>query len=70
VDPTTVRFDFVSISGSKKPAYVRDFVFRMTDTDHHLEDLSFALPGDKQVLHAHFDLRRVKQSVSPPPASK
>ena len=35
------------------------------DADHHTEDWTFMLPGDK-LLHAHFDLKRAKESVRPP----
>ena len=66
-DQKTVAFDFVDISGSTSPAYLHDFVFTLIDADHHTEDWTFML-GDK-LLHAHFDLRRAKESV-PPPAGK
>ena len=57
----TVEFDFVDISGSTKPVYLNHFVFSMIDADHHTEDWTFMLPGDKS-LHAHFDLTRAKES--------
>jgi hypothetical protein len=31
----------------------------MVDADHHVEEWTFHMPGDKQV-RARFDLRRVK----------
>jgi hypothetical protein len=43
-------------------------VFAIINADHHTEDWTFMLPGDK-LLHAHFDLKRAKENV-PPPASK
>jgi hypothetical protein len=64
----TVEFDFVDISGSPRPAYLSHFVFTMIDVDRHTEDWTFTLPGDN-LLHAHFDLKRAKESV-PPPAGK
>ena len=64
----TVEFDFVDISGSTKPVYLNHFVFTMIDTDHHTEDWTFMLPGNK-LLRAHFDLTRAKES-NPPPAHK
>lgn len=67
-DQKTVEFDFVDISGSTKPAYLRRFVFTVIDADHHTEDWTFMLPGDK-LLHARFDLKRAKGSV-PQPAGK
>jgi len=67
-DPKIVEFDFVDISGSQSPAYLHHFVFTIIDVDHHTEDWTFMLPGDK-LLHADFDLKRAKESV-PPPAVK
>ena len=67
-DRKTVAFDFVDISGSPEPAYLHHFAFTIIDADHHIEDWTFMLPGG-QLLHAHFDLKREKESV-PPPAGK
>jgi len=64
-DQKTVEFDFVDISGSPKPAYLHHFVFTIIDADHHTEDWTFMLPGDK-LLRAHFDLKRANESVRPP----
>jgi hypothetical protein len=64
-DRKTVEFDFVDISGSSGPAYLHDFVFTPITSDHHTEDWTFMLPGDK-LLRAHFDLTRAKESVPPP----
>lgn len=65
-DQKTVEFDFVDISGSTRPAYLHHFVFTSITSDHHTEDWTFMLPGDK-LLRAHFDLTRAKDSVPPPP---
>lgn len=67
-DQKTVEFDFVDISGSTEPAYLHHFVFTIIDAEHHTEDWTFMLPGDK-LLHAHFDLKRTKEGV-PLPAGK
>jgi hypothetical protein len=66
-DHKTVEFDFLDISGVTKPAYLQHFVFTFIDADHHIEDWTFALPDDK-LLHAHFDLKRAKESAPQPPA--
>ena len=58
-DQKTVEFDFVDISGNTQPAYLHHFVFTIINADHHTEDWTFMLPGDKR-LHAHFDLKRAK----------
>jgi hypothetical protein len=60
-DAKTVQFDFADVSGSSKPVYLHDFAFTTIDADHHTEDWTFIMPGDK-LLHAHFDLKRVKES--------
>jgi hypothetical protein len=57
-DQKTVEFDFLDISGNTAPAYLNHFVFTIINADHHTEDWTFMLPGDK-LLHAHFDLKRV-----------
>jgi hypothetical protein len=56
-DPKSVEFDFVDISGGKEPAYLHHFVFTIINADHHTEDWTFMLPGERQ-LHAHFDLKK------------
>jgi hypothetical protein len=66
-DLRSVNFEFVDISGSKSPAYLQRFTFTIIDADHHTEDWTFMLP-DNGVLHAHFDLKRVKAGVPPTPA--
>ena len=51
-DQKTAEFDFVDISGNTTPAYLHHFVFTIINADHHTEDWTFMLPGDK-LLHAH-----------------
>jgi hypothetical protein len=58
-DRKTVEFDVVDISGSTTPAYLHQFVFTPITSDHHTEDWTFMLPGDKP-LRAHFDLTRAR----------
>jgi hypothetical protein len=64
-NPKAVEFAFIDISGSTEPAYLHDFVFTTITSDHHIEDWTFMLPGDK-LLRAHFDLKRATEGVSPP----
>ena len=64
-DHNTVEFDFVDISGGTRPAYLHYLAFTIISADHHTEDWTFMLPGDK-FLHAHFDLKRLKENVPPP----
>jgi hypothetical protein len=51
-DQKTVEFDFVDNSGSTMPAYLHHFVLTILNADHHTEDWTFIMPGDK-LLHAH-----------------
>jgi len=64
-DQSKVEFDFVAVSGSRKPAYLRHFGFNIVDENHHTEDWTFLLAGDK-TMRAHFDLKRRKDGVAPP----
>lgn len=58
-DGKTVEFDLVDISGSTKYGNMQHAVFTMIDANHHTEDWTYMMPGDKP-MHAHFDLQRVK----------
>jgi hypothetical protein len=58
-DGKTVEFDFLDVAGSTAYGHMHRSAFTMIDADHHTEDWTFMLPGDKHV-RAHFDLRRVK----------
>jgi len=57
-DGKTIEFDFVDIAGSTQYGHMHHAVFTAIDTNHHAEDWTFVLPGDKPV-RAHFDLHRV-----------
>jgi len=53
----TIEFALVDVSGNAKVGHMQHAVFTVIDKDHHLEDWTFMLAGDKPV-HAVFDLRR------------
>jgi hypothetical protein len=57
-DGKTVEFDFVDITGNTKYGHMHHAVFTAIDENHHTEDWTFILAGDKP-MHAHFDLKRV-----------
>jgi len=59
-DGKTLEFDLVSYAGSNQIGHVSHGVFTILDANHHIEDWTFALPGDKPPVHAHFDLKRVQ----------
>jgi hypothetical protein len=58
-DGKKVEFDFVDLSGGNEYGHMYHAVFTTIDANHHIEDWTYMLPGDKP-LHAHFDLQRVK----------
>jgi len=64
-DGKTVEFEFIDLTGNTQYGHMDHVVFTVIDANHHTEDWTFMMPGDKP-MHAHFDLQRVPQ---PQPAS-
>lgn len=58
-DGKRVEFDFMDMSGSNQYGHMHHAVFTLLAADHHTEDWTYMMPGDKPV-HAHFDLQRTK----------
>lgn len=56
-DGKSVEFDFVDLSGGNEHGHMHHGVFTIIDANHHIEDWTYMLPGDKPI-HAHADLRR------------
>jgi hypothetical protein len=56
-DGKTVEFDFLDISGNLKHGNMHHAVFTFVDQNHHTEDWTFMMPGDKP-MRVHFDLKR------------
>jgi len=56
-DGKRVEFDFVDLAGSNQRGHMYHAVFTSIDANHHTEDWTYMLPGDKP-LRAHFDLQR------------
>jgi hypothetical protein len=56
-DGKTVEFDFLDVSGSNDYGHMHHAVFTIIDANHHTEDWTYMMPGDKP-MHAHFDLKR------------
>ena len=56
-DGKTVEFELVDVSGSMKHGHMAHAVFTYIDANHHSEDWTYMLPGDKPI-HAHMDLKR------------
>ena len=59
-DGKTVEFDFAELSGSNQYGHMFHAVFTSIDANHHTEDWTYMMPGDKP-MHAHFDLKRTKE---------
>jgi hypothetical protein len=56
-DGKTVEFDFLDVAGSTQYGHMHHAVFTVIDANHHTEDWTYMMPGDKP-MHAHFDLHR------------
>jgi hypothetical protein len=56
-DSKRVEFDFADLSGGDEHGHMYHAVFTVIDRNHHIEDWTFMMPGDKPV-HAHLDLQR------------
>ena len=56
-DGKKVEFDFADLSGGNENGHMYHAVFTIIDADHHIEDWTYMMPGDKP-LHAHMDLQR------------
>ena len=56
-DGKTVEFDFVDVAGSTQYGHMHHAVFTLIDANHHIEDWTYMMPGDKP-MHVHFDLHR------------
>ena len=56
-DGKKLEFDFVDLSGGNQYGHMYHAVFTLVDANHHVEDWTYMMPGDK-TLHAHFDLKR------------
>ncbi len=58
IDGKTVDFDFVDVTGNLQYGHMQHSTFTVVDPNHHTEDWTFLMPGDKP-MHAHMDLKRV-----------
>jgi hypothetical protein len=56
-DGKTLTFEFVDLSGGNEHGHMHHAVITFIDENHHTEDWTYMMPGDKAVL-AHFDLQR------------
>ena len=56
-DGKTVEFEFLDVAGSTQYGHMHHAVFTLIGANHHIEDWTYMMPGDKP-MHAHFDLHR------------
>jgi hypothetical protein len=57
-DGKTFEFDFADLSGGNQFGHMYHAVFHIIDANHHTEDWTFMMPGDKP-MRGHMDLTRV-----------
>lgn len=58
-DGKKVEFEFMDLSGGNQYGHMYHALFTIIDANHHIEDWTFLMPGDKP-MHAHMDLQRTK----------
>jgi hypothetical protein len=58
-DGKTVEFDFLDVAGGTEYGHMNHAVFTVLDSNHHVEDWTYMMPGDKPV-HARIDLKRAQ----------
>jgi hypothetical protein len=58
-DGKKVEFEFLDLSGGTQYGHMDHAVFTIVDANHHTEDWTYMMPGDKP-MHAHMDLQRTK----------
>jgi len=58
-DGKTVEFEFLDVAGSTEYGHMDHALFTVIDANHHTEDWTYIMPGDKP-MHAHLDLQRTK----------
>jgi hypothetical protein len=56
-DGKSLEFDFLDLSGGNQRGHMHHAKFTFIDENHHTEDWTYMMPGEKSV-RAHFDLRR------------
>lgn len=58
-DGKSVEFEFVNLSGGNENGHMHHAKFTIIDANHHIEEWTYMLPGDKPI-HARFELHRVE----------
>ena len=63
-DGKSLEFDFVSLDGSDRTGHMHHAVITFIDDNHHVEEWTYMMPGDKPV-RARFDLYRTNFQTAP-----
>ncbi len=58
-DGNTFAFNLLDVAGSTEHGHMHGAAFTIVDSDHHTEEWTFMVPGNKSV-RARFDLQRKK----------
>lgn len=66
-DGKTLEFDFLDLSGGNETGHMHHAVITLIDENHHTEEWTYMMPGDKPV-RAHFDLQRTTLEETSPAA--
>jgi hypothetical protein len=64
-DGKKVEFEFLDLSGGNQYGHMYHAVFTIIDANHHIEDWTFMMPGNKP-MHARMDLQRTKMTGENP----
>jgi hypothetical protein len=62
-DGKTVDFDFAELSGGNRFGHMHHSTFTIIDNDHHVEEWTYMLPGDKP-MRARMNLTRVTTTAA------
>jgi hypothetical protein len=62
-DGKTVEFEFIDLSGGNVRGHMHHAVFTFIDENHHTEEWTYMMPGDKP-MRARFDLQRTNFQAS------
>jgi hypothetical protein len=62
-DGKILEFEFLDVAGNTQHGHMHHAVFTFIDENHHSEDWTFILKGDKgdKMVHAHIDLQRTNK---------
>lgn len=60
-DGKTLEFEFLDLSGGNQRGHMHHAKFTFIDENHHTEDWTYMMPGDKPV-RAHFEAQRTNSA--------